>query len=310
MAIARILTAATLALVVACGDGQAGPDAGPIIDGSSDPLFPSAMGTVEVVEAVATDGSETGEATASFGGLDTTAIFYVEELRQGGCRLLAHEVGFCDPYCDMDELCTHEDVCQPLWAPGRSAGVITIEGASTTVTLTPSNGWYAAAPTPLPADLFGPGDVLTASAAGDEIEGFELETTGVAAFDLQLAGDGADELRLVDGADFTLSWTPAEQEARVRLRLFSPASWHGLPPGRILECDAPDTGSLTIPRELVEAFPEQAREESCNGYPCDESMFPRSTLLRYRKAAASTTAGEVELVAGGLRRFYLLHSVD
>ena len=153
-----------------------------------------------------------------------------------------------------------------------------------------------------PADLFDDGDTITATAPGDVFPSFGLTASGVAPIALELDGTGADELRLVDGDDVTLSWGAADPDTRVRLWLPSPNNGHGLPSNFVIECEGPDTGSLVIPQAIVEAFPANPRAEICVGHDC-----PLSWFMRYSADTQTTTAGDIRLEVASSASFFLVH---
>ena len=283
----------------ATDDAAPGPDAGPPADANPDPEFPAARGSVLLRESRFGSYDAYGYASAELHATDDHAL-HREIDAAGACRLLGFEFGFCDPAC-TDGLCNSDDECVP-WNSFESAGDIAITGGTAPFDLIYTDGWYYTDPPGLPGDLFDEGDSLRARADGAEVPSFDLTIGAVTSLDLDLDGADNDELRIVDGADATVTWSSPQANARVCLTLRSPNLGHGMPYTRILECDAPDTGSLTVPRALVEAFPLQPRLRICAGHDC-----PPSSLRRYRRAASPTPAGDIELVVGSEREFLLVH---
>jgi hypothetical protein len=289
-------------LAIGCGGGGGAPDgapgdAGPAGDASGPPIFDSPPVSILVAEAVWGSGVPYGDVRAT--AYDQPQSFHTEIAREGACRLLAYRASACDPACDYDQWCTADGECV-AWPTVQSAGRITLSGLATPVTLSFFGSYYRVDQYPLPGELFDPGDPISASAPGADVAGFTVTAAGVAPATLAMTGEQSDELHLYDGDDVTVSWSPADPAARVRLELLSPNQSHGMPSNWILQCDAPDLGSLVIPRELVESVPEQPRLEACVSVDC-----PPSTFLRYRRG--TTSGGQVELLIASETYFYLVH---
>jgi len=298
-----------LALPAACGDDggdssdgppaavDGGPDAAPGADGAP----ATTIGELQLVETRAPWGAS--------GVLDGVFVaeglprWHTEVATGGTCRLLRFQAAFCDPPCSG--FCREGNVCLPF-PTFTDAGRLTVTGAKAPITADPGpygfvgHGYGAS----LPADLFDDGDLLTARFAGGPLPAFEVAARGVAPLVVTLAND---ELPLPNGADVTFRWTaaPAGADTRVRLTLnANNAGGHGSPYAAILECDAPDTGSLVIPRAMIEAFPATYRWEVCAGSDC-----PLSSATRYRRGAADLAAGRVDFLAGARVSFWIIHEV-
>jgi hypothetical protein len=271
----------------AAGDGDdpdpqfdAGPDAAP------DPRFDAPRGEFLVSESLSVFEGESRRDTRITGFVlaGDPVDFHVEAERQGSCRLLTFEVGFCDDPCDG--ICDAAGVCHPL--PTReSIGAVRIEGlAPGDMTLSePVEGTYYNDGV-LPEDIF---DVNTSVSlvAGD----FEISAGGPVALEADLEGE---RLELVAGVDAEITWTPGGRGDRVRLTLRSPNQAHGLPPSAIIECDGPDTGSFAIPGAWISRLPDSAGLPICVGHDC-----PPSELRRYRAASAD----DIDLVVASERSF-------
>lgn len=288
-----------MTLAAACGGGASNPDGGadasPLPDAGADPLFDDPRGVVTIAE-LSLAGSTYGVATAELASAPAGAV-YTTIMEAGACRLRAYEAGFCDPPC-LDGLCTSDDECVP-WATRQSGGTIAVTGAKVALSLVPdAYGYYQATPWDLPGDLFDDGAPIAVSAPGAAFPAFDLQAGGTAAIDPQLAGELGDELQLADGADNAVTWSAAAPGARVRLIVRSPTVAHGLPSTRLIECDAPDAGSIEIPQAIVEAFPAMPRSEICVGRDC-----PMSTILRYTRAADT----DVVLRVGSRVDFFVSH---
>lgn len=300
-------------LLLACGGGDefavdatASPiDAAPRADaGPVD--FPGAplLGQIEVLEVDSAFGP-VGDAQALFVTEPTTfrLVFYgqvavahwqVETMRVGSCRLLELKTAFCT---DCVGICRDTEQCEPI-PDNASVGTLSFTGLSVPLSLD-FNGYAYAAQGMVPGDAFTTGATIEASAAGDDLSAFFVSSVGVA----PLIADITDyEVTLVDGSDTTLTWTPEDPTTRIRLTLNSNNLGHGNPYNAVIECDTTDSGALTVPRELIEAFPPAARKEGCEGSDC-----PQSTMTRYRRATADVDGSQVALVVGSRIEFYLIH---
>lgn len=254
------------------------------------------MGGVEVVEVSDWYG-DYGRVRARFSSAALPA-FHVQSMEMGACRLFEHTPGFCGQNCGFG-ICIAPDVCVP-YPTYVSVGDLAVSGLKTNVSLTYESIGGSYRPGPEPPELFDPGDPVGATASGDVIAGFSLSAFGVAPLVVGVTGH---TLTVPNGADFVFTWTAApNQSARVRLTLRTANQGHGLPWDAIIVCDAPDTGSLSIPRELIEAFPEVVAAEICAAIDC-----PPSDALRYTRDSVDGVAGEIELLVGSRVEFLLAH---
>lgn len=286
------------------------PDAGPTPDaGATDGGTPFTVGGLRIMEtsgaywaqswirgAFLADGAEPWhlEWPANYPQLH----WHREIMTEGSCRLLEYVPAFCTSCAGV---CVDTEVCQPYPSFG-SVGTLTVTGLSVPVTLEPDYWLWYLHHEALPADLYAPGAAITATATGAGIPAFEVTTAGVPAIDSSDVVD--DQITLVNDADAVFTWTPADPGSRVRLSLNANNAGHGQPFEAILRCDVPDeTGRITVPVALIQAFPATYRWETCDGSDC-----PPSSLLRYRRASAPVPGGEVELVVGSDRVFWVVHT--
>ena len=202
--------------------------------------------------------------------------WHVIQLEEGACRYLTFQLGNCSPPCDFSQVCTADDECVD-YPVGISAGTLTVEGLGDPIAIDTDdwNPGYYWGPWDLPDDLFDAGDPITATFSGADFPGLSLAATGVDAVDPSLF----EELFLMaDGADAVMTWTPgSDPDACVQVKINGANMAHGLPLNDILWCEGPDSGSLTIPQALVEAFPHGATPEICVGHDCPPSEFTRFT---------------------------------
>lgn len=288
--------AVVIFFAAACGEAGGGelPDAAaPDLDAGA---APAAVGVISVIEL------GRAFARARFDGQVGGAVrgVHTETAREGPCRLLEAEPAFCDPVCAGT--CVAENQCEPF-PTALSAGDITLTGLTSDVRLEVDPfGNYSSTPFPLPDDIFGPGDTITANAAGDEIEAFSVPTIGVSDLDA-VTGDGRIALR--DDADAVFAWTPSGQDGdRVRLLLEVPPKGHGLPLRAIVDCDVDDAlGAMTLPREIIARLPPMdGSEDACGNPDCGTRA-----IRRYRGAMVETSRGLVELVVASQSPLFPTH---
>jgi len=282
-------------MVVACG----GPAPGTPHDG--DPGAPDAAGGAVAGEITVLDGGGLGHnwrAPVVFGGFPTDPpAWHQEVVAAGACRVLAYEPAFCDPPCDG--VCTAPNTCRP-WPTYRSAGTLTIGGLAAPLSVTPSFDASYVTLGGLPDPLFDSDATVTLDAAGDEIDAFSLSTQAVRRIAIP-AFDAAGLATMVDGADLLLSWPSADAASRVHVLVHAGGAPHGIPAASILECDAADTGALTIPRAAIEAMP-QLGTGCAKGRDC-----AKFGIMRYRRATTETDLGTVTLTVGAGVDYPVVH---
>jgi hypothetical protein len=91
------------------------------------------------------------------------------------------------------------------------------------------------------------GASLTLTAAGDHYPAFTITSTGVAPMVL-----ASNNPSLSGGGPLIVEWVPGQNSA-ARVSIVLNLTRHGGSAG-YLECDAPDSGSLTIPANVLEAL--------------------------------------------------------
>lgn len=219
---------------------------------------------------------------------------------EGPCRLWRFEEGSCG---DCAGVCNAVDEC--VVTPPLQAGTlaVTIDGVERPIPFRRS-GYLVTA---VPANLFQDTSGVAVSAPGsDEVGPFSMQAQGVDQIVValeEISGSGSpDTLLLVDGTDLEITWAPAVPGARVRLEILSTNGGLGQPTADVLTCEAEDTGSLVVPRALVEAFPRGsfARE-------CEEEGCPSSSLTRFRSARADAVGRTMELRVESSRLFNVVH---
>ena len=137
-------------------------------------------------------------------------------------------------------------------------------------------GYYQ--PVVVARELFDAGAEIVATAPGDEVPGFRLETFGVPGLETSVTNVVLD-----DQSDAEIVWS-ARQSNRIRVVLL--VGFHGMPYEAMLLCETDDDGYLAIPKSLSSQLPKTTsnlRQHS-------------SSIARFDRATQDTTAGSIELV--------------
>jgi hypothetical protein len=279
-------------------DGAGSRDGG--VDGGADPGGP-VEGQFSLLEIQwGEDGFRTGRASGSI--LDPRPRYHELYHEEGACRMWLWLVSSC---LSCDGICDAEGRCVPFRDP-LSAGTVAIEvnGQERAVL---SFGVSGYSPESLAEELFAEGDRVEASAAGgDDVASFALAATAVDAIAIDLerdpAGKDQDKLEMPNGEDLVLSWSPSVPGTRVRLEIPSNNRGHGLPVDALIECEADDSGEITVPSSMVAAFPERPYGVICAGSDC-----PPGTLTRFRADRVEVDGGAIDLVVGAQRQFVPVH---
>jgi hypothetical protein len=281
-----------LVTMLAGGCGGGSPSSGEL-DARPDPGDDGGSGEPPIGEIVVLDGGGYGHLwspPAVFGSLwgDAPPVWHTEVARDGACRVLAYQPGFC---AACDGVCLAPDECRP-WPDYLDAGTITVSGvAGDDVVLEPEFDQHYQTWGGLPDPLFAGGDEIAVDAGGGEVGPFSARVTAFARLTVPSL-DEAGEAVLVDGDDIELTWPAPVAGARVHLYAHSGGALHGTPPEVILECDAEDTGSLVITASILEAVPVLgsgcAKMHDC----------AKLGIMRYARAAAATDRGEVVVTVG------------
>ncbi len=277
----RVLDVLLLSCAAACGGSSSGGSADAAADASG-PSFPSGEPDIAITQRTFADSTA------------HTSIYalWTEEAPPDPYHLVS-ESGPCvlretEPYgCGFD--CTGiciGDTCTP-YPVALSAGRLTVSGGQRTVDIDPQDGSYSFYQD---IALFARDDRIAVSAAGDQVAAFEVETRAVGNLD----APGIDDLELVAGEDFRVSWTPDDPDSRVRLILES--DQHGQFSPTVIECDVVDgAGSITVPGDMVERF--WATPGACG-------ECPEQTLARYSRGQTTAGGEPVTLEQTSAVRFY------
>lgn len=215
----------------------------------------------------AISGSVTGEVVP--GGV------MVEILSSESCRVYRQDNPFCDPPCLAGNICGQDGSCF-AYPENQNVGTVFVTGLFEPVEMTPTQTGNRYFDTSLPDPAYVSGDPIELVASGGDLEGFHL------------FGVGVDPLQLIDaywavspGTPIEINWHPGGQEA-ASIYISISVDQHGLSPGLIV-CEAPDTGSLTIPSQIVDSLIELG-----------VSGFPSGNIYRQTVDSAQLKQGCVE----------------
>lgn len=252
--------------------------------GSSDGV--ELLGTFKV-EVTADDSGPTSGTTSVLGKVNTgaapSAVVWEEVASDGACRLEKPRVPFCTPSCGAD-VCVEDDVCR-AYPAAQSVGEVTLSGVQVSgggaslVLKEVAKAYQPPAGTLFAYPPFQPGDAVKLKAAGAELPGFELESTGISPLWIT-----SSDLTLVEGAPLELSWDADSSAKASSIHVKLDISHHGGSKGMI-ECDQDDTGSLSIAASLVSEL-----------LGLGVAGFPTIIVTRAATSKARVGNGEVALV--------------
>lgn len=196
----------------------------------------------------------------------------------GSCQLLGAKNLFCSTPCANGELCAGDNQCIP--APTKvSAGVVTVKGLAKELAVNPNGitqDYSSNFDEPYPG--FVPGSAIRVDAAGDVVGAFSLVGQGVGAI-----SSSVELVELESGAGLELTWDAAGKTDESQVNVLLTVNAHGGTPAWI-ECHAEDTGTFTVPAEVVDALVELGL-----------SGFPRVNLIRQSLDAVVVGEGCVDL---------------
>lgn len=206
------------------------------------------------------------------------SVFLADVAASDVCRLIRRTNPFCDPTCTSPDICSTDMKCvpEPL---AQSVGTVAVTGLEAEVSMAPAKPGNRYFFTDLPQPGMLPGESITLESEGAEIASFALHGEGVAPVDL---ADGNWELQR--GKSIELSWTPAKNASKTRVRATLNVDQHGSAPVT-LQCEYADEGSGTIPAELVDALLDAGI-----------SGFPNGNVYRETSENADLGEGCVDFV--------------
>jgi hypothetical protein len=194
-----------------------------------------------------------------------------------GCTAYKYSLQACiETECSSSQRCAGPELCRDL--PRLvSVGAVSVAGfESGALTLTAINNNYQ-----YPGEIAYPGLAdgapITLTAAGDHYPAFALMSTGVAPMVLR-----ADSYSLAGGGSLLVEWE-AGQNSAARVSIVLNLTRHGGSAG-YLECDVADSGSLTIPANVLEAL-----------INLGVAGFPQLVATRYTRGVAAVATGQIAL---------------
>jgi len=260
--------------------------AGASIGGSSSKQKSTEVGrfTVALNPAIDTAPPYTSVSGTVRDGVYPSDVIETLMVGNSSCAVYALALQSCSPLCSTTQVCVATNVCQEV--PTKvSVGDVTVTGVGpTTIALSQvSNLYQYAGDVTYPG--FNEGDSITLSTTGGMYGAFSISARGVSPLVL-----GLDTYNLTSNAPITITWTPATVAANTRVAFVMNLSHHIGTTG-YLKCDAPDTGSLTIPADQV----TQLINLGVAGYPT-------FTVTRTSVGEAAVSTGSVLLVVTGNAR--------
>jgi hypothetical protein len=219
-------------------------------------------------------------------------LIWTDKTTEGDCRLSTPKSPFCEEGCGAD-VCVADGECQP-YPKGHSVGAVTLtgvklEGGGSEIALREIAASYQPpAGTSLAYPPFGAGDTIEVRAAGADYPAFELSAPGVDPVELKTT-----DLALAPDKAFVLEWDPAPSGAASRMHVKIDLSHHGGVKG-LIECDAADSGSLTISEAMIAEL-----------ISLGVAGFPSVELTRTSIDTAQLDHGKVQLEVSALVVRYL-----
>jgi hypothetical protein len=195
----------------------------------------------------------------------------------GDCALLVPWAPFCTEPCTGGAKCTADDTCtaQPKML---DVGPVVLSGLGDELTMEAIAGNYQS-PT-LPAEVCEEGAPVSLDSSN-----LSMESPCIARLELTTEAP----IAVITGKSVDLAWTPPTSDADSRVKIHLDIAHHGGKKGEI-NCDVADTGSFSMPEELV----TQLVSLGLAGYP-------DITLERY-SAAADARSPMIQLRIGSLVR--------
>jgi hypothetical protein len=256
---------------------QAGssPQAGSSAQAGSGPT--GTVGTFSVVlnPAIDESGPYTSVAGKVYGGVYPTDVIETAVAENDVCTVYKFSRHTCaSPACTTSQVCTDGNVCTAIPAL-VSLGEVTLAGiGSSSLKLSAVNNNYQFAGE-IDYPGFAAGSDITLNAAGDHYPAFSITTQGVAPIELSKG-----TYTLSKGTPLTLEWT-AEASGTAQVEVELNISKHGGSAG-FLKCDVDDSGTLTIPGDLISALIDLG-----------VAGFPQLTVRRSNYAEAQVNSAKI-----------------
>jgi hypothetical protein len=162
------------------------------------------------------------------------------DTKVGDCELLVPWAPFCPGGCGTS-ICTAENTCT-AYPPGQNLGTVKITGLGDELTMEAAGGnskSYQSSALPMPPCTENGAIALDSSM-------FDMQTKCIAPFELL----SAVPIPVKTGKSVDLSWKAPGADTGARVKIKLDIAHHGGKKGEI-QCDVADTGSFSIPADLV-----------------------------------------------------------
>jgi hypothetical protein len=194
-----------------------------------------------------------------------------------GCTAYKYSLQACiEVECSSSQRCAGPEDCRDL--PRLvSVGAVSMTGleAGPLTLAAVSNNYQNVADIPYPG--LADGASLTLTAAGDHYPAFSITSTAVAPMVLR-----ANSYSVSGDSPLLVEWEPGQNNA-ARVSIVLNLTRHGGSAG-YLECDAPDSGSLTIPANVLKAL-----------FDLGVAGFPQLVANRRTQGVAAVPGGQIAL---------------
>ncbi len=275
LALAEALIMTMLAACGGAGDSADEPN------GGSDQLVGTFL--LSLVSPQAERSGYTSMFGKVFDGPTPSPILWEEASKNEYCRLLTPRVPHCQESCGATAICAEDDQCQ-AYPASLAVGTVTVTGVQTksgesSFSMDPIVDNYQPVGLELAYPAFAAGDPIGVSAAGaGAVSAFAIQAQGIA--DLELLNPA---IEFATGQAVTLSWTPPAAVTASDIFVKVDISHHGGTKG-LIECQAPDAGSLELSAEMLDALTALG-----------SSGFPYLSISRKALGSVVTSVGRVDL---------------
>jgi hypothetical protein len=261
------------------GQGGGGGSSGAPSAGGGNAASDVSLGAFSVTlnAAIETTPAYTSVLGKVYSGENPNEVIETPIASGNGCTAYKYSLQACiEVECSSSQRCAGPEECRDL--PRLvNVGTVSVAGFdSGAVTLSATNNNYQYA-----GDIAYPGVAdggpLTLTATGDHYPAFTIAATGVAPMVLS-----AESYSLSDGSPLLVEWQ-AGQNTAARVSIVLNLTRHGGSAG-YLECDAPDSGSLTIPANVLQALVDLG-----------VAGFPQLVATRYTQGVAAVPGGRIAL---------------
>jgi hypothetical protein len=188
-----------------------------------------------------------------------------ESARSGSCRLVTYEPTTCTPPCEGTNLCLDGE-CR-TWPDRKAVGPLQLSLGERTEIIEPDDldGYYAYWKESFAGDV----QLSAASFALGSCVPAPMVPTGDWKSLFSARGQGED---------VTLAWAPSEPVARISLHMTTGIATHGGIAHAEIDCEGPDTGSLTLEGAFLDVLYSE-------GWSCGECGD--NTVYRFRADGTS-----------------------